>query len=222
MPPATVVALVAMLIVSTTPLAVPVVLPIAIVRAAAGFMLPNEILLTRVLLPSDKDAVPAVPTPDKMLTEVAAAVAEFSMLIVSPAVDWPNVSELVLVVEPILIELLLVVPMLIEPLVVAWNDNVEPPWISVVLVLVLPIVSALARVLPIFITPVVPLVTEPVSIVIAPELPLALELPDAIVSAPLAAVALPEASVSVPLAEAVPAALPERNVTAADGVEAAD
>src|SRR5579864_4302266 len=98
LPPATVVGSVAMLIVSTKPLPVPVVLPMLIFRAAAGLILPSPMVVTRVLLPRASDAVPAVPEPDKMFTAVVAAVAPFSILTVSPAVDWPRMMVLVLLV----------------------------------------------------------------------------------------------------------------------------
>jgi len=115
LPPATVVGLVAMLMVSTAALAVPEEFPILIVRAAAGLTLPSPMVVTRVLLPKARVAIPAEPDPDKIFTVVAAAVLAFAMLMVSPAVDCPKVRELVLLVAPILIELELVVPILIAP-----------------------------------------------------------------------------------------------------------
>lgn len=127
LPPATVVGLVAIFIVSTKALAVPVLLPMLIVRAAAGLMLPKEMPVTRELLPRLSVAIPAVPTPDNILTVVAAAVAVLAMLIVSPAVELPKVNALVLLVAPILTELAFVVPMLMAPLVPAWIDSAVPP-----------------------------------------------------------------------------------------------
>jgi len=221
LPAATVVALVAMLMVSTKPFAVPVLFPIAIVRAVAGLMLPNEMAVTRVLLPMLSVAIPAVPTPDKILTAEVAAVAPFAMLIVSPAVDWPKVIELVLVVEPINIELGLVVPMFKLPLVAVCNDRVEPPWISVVVPLVLPTVTLVALVLPSVIEPLVPVVIVPTSIEMSPELPLVVELPLLIVSEPVLRVALPERKVLAPESEFVPDTSPERTVNAVELVDAA-
>ena len=136
LPPATVVGLVAMLIVSITPLPVPVVLPIAIVRAAAGLLLPSEMLVTRLLLPRLSVAVPPLPLPESIPTVVVPLeVLPLAILIVSPLRDWPKVSELpVLAVLPILTLLALVVPMLIEPVAAVCNDTPvpEPPWINTV------------------------------------------------------------------------------------------
>lgn len=225
LPPATVVGLVAILIVSINPFATPVALPMLIVRAAAALMLPRLILVTRVLLPKLRVAIPAVPTPERILTVVAAAVAPLEMLIVSPAVDWPNVSEPVFAVEPMLTELMLVVPILIAPLAPAWSDNAVPPvppWIKVcVVALVFPILTARVLVVPMFKTPPVPLVTLPESIVTEPELPLVVELPLPIVTAPLACDASPDLSVKAPELDVIPLALPERSVIAVEEVEPA-
>jgi len=209
LPPATVVALVAMLIVSITVLPVPVLLPRLIVRAAAGSTLPRLMPVTRVLLPRFKVAIPAVPPPERMLTLVVAAVAALAMLIVSPKVDWPKVSELVLLVEPILTELTFVVPILIEPLVAACMDTAVPPLPPWIRVWVAAVVLPRLRVVAVAATVTLPFVVlaEPLSIETAPDAPL-VESPDLIVSAP---------ELLVP---PVPVALPERNVIADDGVDA--
>jgi len=224
-PPATVVGFVAILMVSTKPLAVPVLLPMLIVRAAAGLILPRPIVVTRVLLPRARVAVPAVPTPDKILTVVEAAVAALAMLIVSPAVDWPKVRALVLAVDPRTMPLLLVVPILMAPLVPACIEMAVPPvppWIKVVVAaVVLPMVRPLAFADPRLIVPVVPLVTVPASIVIDPELPLVVELPEVKLMAPVFCVALPDLKVTAPELELLPVTLPERTVRAVEGVEPA-
>ena len=102
-----------------------------------------------------------------------------------------------------------VVPILIEPLVAVCSDMPvpEPPWINtVVAAVVLPMVW-LKAVAPIVIEPLVVL-AEPVSIDTLPEL-LKVESPDLIVTLPVLE-GLP-----------VPLALPERKLTAVEGVEAA-
>ena len=211
LPPATVVGLVAMLIVSTKPLPVPVVLPMAIVRAAAGLLLPSDIAVTRLLLPRLNVAVPPLPLPERIPTVVVPLlVLPLAMLMVSPLSDWPKVNELPeLLVLPMLILFAFVVPMLIEPLAAACTDTPvpEPPWINTaVLAEVLPMVW-LRAVAPMIIEPLVVL-AEPVSIVTLPEL-LKVESPDLIVTAPV------DDGLPVPLA------LPERKLTPVDGVEAA-
>ena len=88
LPPATVVGLVAMLIVSMTPLPVPVVLPMAMVRAAAGLLLPSEIAVTRLLLPRLNVAVPPLPLPESIPTAVVPLdVLPLAILIFSPFND---------------------------------------------------------------------------------------------------------------------------------------
>jgi hypothetical protein len=212
-PPATEVAPVAMLTVSVKAGVLPLPAPMVIVRFAAGATLPRSIVVTRVLLPRASVATPPVPPPERMFTAVAPVVAPFSIFIVSPpaAVDCPSVIALVLEVDPMKMPFELVVPILIVPAEPAWIDTAVPPvppWINVcVAAVVLPSV----RLVEVAAMVMLPLVVdaEPVSIVSAPDAPL-VESPDLIVTAPL---------LEVP---PVPVALPERNETAADGVDAAD
>ena len=206
---ATVVGLVAMFMVSTNALAVPVVLPIAIERAAAGLTLPRLMLVIRVLLPRLRAAVPADPAPESILTTVAAVVAPFSIFRVSPLVEFPSDIEFPeLLALPILIDPALVVPRLIEPEVADWIETLVPPSNEVVVVdPVLPSVKLAVFAEPILTAPfVLPPPAEPESIVTAPELPVE---------------ASPDLRLTAPVEEVAPVVLPERSANAAEGEDAA-